>query len=111
MFSVLIKKNSAQILADFIAAQLKNLKKRHGFFLKFLQKALSILINHTLSKIKSIKIFINGRINSAPRSKQKVISINKSLSLMTLNSSSYSSQSTAYGSNGTIGIKLWITEK
>ena len=111
LFSVLIQRNSSQILADFVAIQLKNIKKRHGFFLKFLQKAASILINHPLAKVRSIKIFINGRLNNAPRSKRKVIAVNKNLSLMTLNSSTYSSQATAYGSNGTLGIKLWITEK
>nr|QYJ09267.1 ribosomal protein S3 [Pleurosigma sp. mgcode 4] len=110
IFLSLIKKDSSQLLANFIANQLK-LVKRHGFFLKFLKKALSLMLVSKLSKTTGIKIVIKGRFNGKRRSSKKIITINKNMPLMTLKSNIDSAQSTAYGSNGTFGIKLWMNEK
>lgn len=104
------RKESAQLLANFIAKQLK-LVKRHGFFLKFIKKALSLMLTIKLVKATSIKIIIKGRFNGNSRAKKKIIIINKNMPLMTINSKIDSAQSTAYGSNGTLGVKLWVNEK
>lgn len=110
ILSTLINVNSTDLLVNFISTQLKMLK-RHGFFFKFLIKTLSLLIKHKFSKAKSVKILIKGRINGKPRSKQKLIFINKYMSLMSINSSINFFQSTAYSPNGTFGLKLWINTK
>lgn len=110
IFLSLIKKKSSQLLANFIANQLK-LVKKHGFFLKFLKKAMSLMLTNKLSSIISIKMIIKGRFNGTRRSKKKIITINKNMPLMTLKSNINFTQCTAYGSNGTFGIKLWINEK
>ena len=110
IFLSVIKKESSQLLANFIANQLK-LVKRHGFFLKFVQKTLSIMLTNKLVKAKGVKIMIKGRFNGKRRSSKKTITINKHMPLMTLNSKIDSAQSTAYGPNGTFGVKLWINEK
>jgi len=110
IFLSLIEKNSAQLLADFIANQLK-LVKQHGFFLKFLKKALSLMLTSKLSRAVSIKMVARGRFNGKRRSGKKMLNINKNMPLMTLNSNINSAQSTAYGSNGTFGVKIWVNEK
>lgn len=110
IFFAVIKKESSQLLANFIANQLK-LTKRHGFFLKFLKKALSVMLKSKLSKATSIKIIIKGRFNGKRRSSKKMVTINKHMPLMSIKSNIDSSQSTSYGSNGTFGVKLWMNEK
>lgn len=110
IFLAVIKKESAQLLANFLANQLK-LVKRHGFFLKFVKKALSLMLTNKLVKATSIKMVIKGRFNGKSRAGKKTITINKHMPLMTINSKIYSAQSTAYGSNGTFGVKLWVNEK
>lgn len=107
IFSTLINLNSIDLLVNYIAIQLQT-EKRHGFFFKFLVKIFSLLIKHKFSKVKSVKILIKGRINGKPRSKKKLIAINKYMSLMTINSSIHFTQSTAYSLNGTFGVKLWV---
>lgn len=107
ILSSLINPNSSELLVNFIATQLQ-LTKRHGFLFKFLRKTLFLLIKHKISKVKSIKILIKGRINKKPRSKHKLIFINKYMSLMTISSSINFTQSTAYSPNGTLGVKLWV---
>lgn len=110
IFLSMIKKESSQLLANFIANQLK-LVKRHGFFLKFLKKAISLISTSKLSKAVGVRVVIKGRFNGKRRSSKKIITINKHMPLMTLKSKIDSTQSTAYGSNGTFGVKLWINEK
>ena len=106
----IIKRESSQLLANFIANQLK-LVKRHGFFLKFVQKTLSLMLTSKLVKATGVKIIIKGRFNGQRRARKKTIIINKHMPLMTLKSKIDSAQSTAYGPNGTFGVKLWINEK
>lgn len=110
IFLSIIKKNTSQLLADFIAKQLE-LVKRHNFFLKFVKKTLSLMLTSKLSKAKSIKMIIKGRFNGTSRAKKQIITINKHMPLMKIKSKIDSAQSTAYGSNGTFGVKLWINEK
>ena len=103
------KKKSSDSLAEFIAFYLKKLK-RPGFFLRFLKSALKLLISKQLSHFKRIHIEIKGRINGAPRAKNRFIKIGKDVPNLTINSRIDYTESTAYTSNGTIGVKVRMSE-
>lgn len=110
MFLALTNKNSSGLLAEYIAVNLQKLK-RHNFFFKFLLTMLKMFINKFFnSVIKGIKIKIKGRINGAPRAKLKTIKIGQNMPVLTLDSNINYSESTAYTSNGTIGVKVWLCE-
>lgn len=101
------KTNSASLLAEFIATQLKKLK-RHNFFLRFIKAALIIFNNNPLSKLQGIKIKIKGRINGAPRAKHKIITINNGVPVLSLKSKVDYAEATSYTANGTLGVKIWM---
>lgn len=108
IFSSLFNKNSANLLSSYIAINLKKLK-RHNFFLRFVKTILNIFLTKTFSPlVKGIKIKIKGRINGAPRAKQKLLNIGSNMAVLTLDSFINYSETTAYTSNGTIGVKVWI---
>jgi len=107
LFLTMINNMSSKLLAYFIATQLKKLK-RHNFFLKFLKTTLTIFKNSKISKIKGIKIKIKGRLNGAPRARQKVLLIGNGVPVLSLNSNIDYSEETAFTSNGTFGVKVWI---
>lgn len=107
LFTAVSEHNSAKLITDFIAFQLKFVK-RHKFFLTFITKTLTLLINQKFSKIKGIKLKVKGRINNSARSKSNTIKIGKKTSLITVNSQINHAQSTSYGSNGTFGVKAWV---
>lgn len=109
MFTANTKKRSSSLLAQFIATQLQQLK-RHNFFLKFIKTTLTVFNHNKLSKIKGIKIKVKGRINGAPRAKSRIINIGNGVSTLTVNSNVDYSETTAFTSNGTFGIKVWISE-
>ena len=110
LFSSIIYKNSAQLLANYIALNLKKLK-RHNFFLRFLESVLKMFVNKNFSRVKGIKIKIKGRINGAPRAKSKILKIGKHMSVLSISSPISYSENIAFTSNGTLGIKVWINEK
>jgi Ribosomal protein S3, C-terminal domain len=103
-----IRRPSA-LLAQFLAVQLKTLKK-HNFFFKFIKDALKLFNTNTLSKIKRIKIKIKGRLNARPKAKSRVLKIGKDVSVVRIRSKIDYSEKTAFTSNGTLGIKVWIHE-
>lgn len=103
------RKNSAKLLGTFIAAQLETIK-RHNFFFNFLQESLTLILDQKLSKVQGVKILIAGRLNNAARSRHKIIRVGK-ISLLKIDSKIDYSESTAFTSNGTFGIKVWICEK
>lgn len=103
-----VRKPSA-LLAQFLAVQLKSLKK-HNFFFKFIKDALKLFNTNTLSKIKRIKIKIKGRLNARPKAKSRVLKIGKDVSVVRIRSNIDYSEKTAFTSNGTLGIKVWIQE-
>lgn len=103
------QKNSAKLLSAFIEAQLKT-NKQHNFFFNFLKESLSLAMNQKFSKIQGLKIVIKGRLNNAARSRHRVISLGK-IPLITKDSKIDYAESTAFTSNGTIGISIWICEK
>lgn len=109
LFHVIYNRNSANLLAKFIAFQIKKIK-RQKFFFSFLKQALSILIDSRLSKVKGIKIIIKGRLNGVPRAKHKILTIGD-IPVQSLNELLDYSQATTHNSNGSYGIKVWIVEK
>jgi Ribosomal protein S3, C-terminal domain len=110
ILSTIRKKKSAFLLSNFIALTLQKLR-RHNFFLKFLKKALkTFLSNKKISKIQGVKLRIKGRINKAPRAKNKIFTIGK-LPVISTDSNIDYSETTAYTMNGTLGIKLWVCYK
>lgn len=109
-FLSIINKESSQLLTNFISNQL-TLVKKHGFFLKFVKKALSLMLANKVAIATAIKIIIKGRLNGKRRSNKKILIINKNISLMNLKSKINFSKFTSYSPNGTFGVKLWIKEK
>lgn len=109
LFNVAYNRNSANLLAKFIAFQLKKVK-RHKFFLSFLKQILSVLLASSLAKIKGVKIIVKGRLNGVPRAKHKIIIIGD-VPVQTISAKLDYSQTTAHNSNGSYGIKVWVVEK
>jgi ribosomal protein S3 len=109
LFHVVYNKTSAHLLARFIAVQLKKIK-RHKFFLSFLKKTLSILLDSNLSKVKGIKLIVKGRLNGVPRARHKIITIGD-VPVQSISAKLDFSQTTAHNSNGSYGIKVWVVEK
>lgn len=108
-FVAITEKNSAKLVAETISNYFTKQKKRHGFILFFIKKTFSSLIPLKMSQIKGIKIIIAGRFNGAPRSNKKIIKVG-SVPLQSFNSTISYYEDTAYTSNGTFGIKVWICE-
>lgn len=102
-------RNSAQLFADFIAKQFMVLK-RQSYFLIFLKHILTLFINTPLSKIIGTKIIIKGRFNGAPRARNNIVSVG-SVPVQTFDTKISYYQSVAFSSNGTFGIKVWVSEK
>ena len=107
MFLTATRQNSAKLLSQFIATQLKKLK-RHNFFLRFLKNTLVLFTTKTFSNLKGIKIKIKGRFNRAPRARHKIIEIGNGVPVLTINSKLDYSETTAFTPNGTFGVKVWI---
>ena len=100
---------SARLLTNFIATQIKTIK-RHNFFFNFLKESLHLVINQKISKVQGLKLIMKGRLNNAARAKKRVITIGK-VPLTTINSNIDYSETTAFTSNGTIGVKAWVAKK
>lgn len=109
LFTFISQANSEKLLTKFIAKELAS-TKRHKFFLNFLKESFNILINQNFSKISGIKLVIKGRLNNVMRAKAYLIKIGK-IPLIAPNYNLTYSEATAYGKNGTLGIKLWILKK
>lgn len=110
LFSTILYPNSASLMAKFITSQLQK-QKRHNFFLRFLKTAASILIKSKFSNINGIKLKITGRLNGARRARRRIIQIGSGVPVLSLNSNIDYSEDTAFTSNGTIGVKVWIYSK
>jgi len=102
-------KNSPILLSQFISNNLKKLK-RHNFFLRFIKTSLGLFTNKVFSDLKGIRIKIKGRLNGTPRARHKIIKIKNGVSALTLNSNINYSESVAFTTNGTIGVKVWVEE-
>lgn len=110
LFIVVSEKGSAKLIADSIAFYITKNKKRHNYLLFILKFTLTEIINLNFSKIKGIKIVINGRFNGAPRAKQKLLKIGV-IPLQSFNTNVDYYHSTSYTQNGTFGVKVWICER
>lgn len=108
-FTLATQPDSANLLGDFIAEQLRT-TKRHNFFLSSLNKSLALIIKQKYFKIKGIKILIKGRLNNAARSRNQIMKIGK-VPLITENVKIDYAESTAFTPNGTIGVQVWISQK
>lgn len=105
-----IRENSAQLLAEFIAHQLSSMK-RHSFFLIFVKRFLITLISEKkFSNISGIKFAIKGRFNGVPRARKRIYEAGN-VPIQTINSNIDYHQATSYTPNGTFGIKVWICQK
>jgi len=100
---------SSNFLAEYLSKELQKHKKQH-FFLNFIKKTFQVFNNNEFCIPKSIKIQVKGRFNGAPRSKKRVLQIGKPMSIIKLNSKIYYAQTTSFSSNGTFGIKVWISK-
>jgi len=107
IITVIKIRKSSILLANYINKNLKVLKK-HNYFLIFLKKTLIHLINLKSSKVEGIKILINGRLNGAPRAKNKLIIVGD-IPVQTIKKDIDYNQLTCYTKNGTFGIKIWIS--
>jgi ribosomal protein S3 len=109
LFHVVYNTNSANLLAKFVALQIKKIK-RHKFFLSFLKQTLTILSQSNFSKVKGVKILIKGRLNGVPRAKHKMLTIGD-VPVQSICANVDYSQVTTHNANGSYGIKVWIIEK
>ena len=109
LFLSVYKNNTSTLLTNFIAMQLKKIKKQK-FFMTFLKKTLTLFLNSNFSKIKGIRIKIKGRLNGVPRAKHKIINVGD-IPVQTINAILNYSESTIHNSSGSYGIKVWVVEK
>jgi len=109
LFHVACNKNSANLLAKFIAFQIRKIK-RHKFFLSFLKQSLTVMINSTVSKVKGVKILVKGRLNGVPRAKHRLIIVGD-VPVQSISEKIDYSQATSHNSNGSYGVKVWVVEK
>lgn len=110
MFLSVIQKNSAELLAKFIAQELQK-QKRHNFFIRFLKNTLTQFHKKAFLYIKGIKIQIKGRFNGAPRARHKILEIKNGVPAMTINSKIDYFEASSFTTNGTFGVKVWVCEK
>lgn len=105
-----IRENSAQLLAEFMAYQIGSMK-RHSFFLIFVKRFLVTLISENrFSNISGIKFAIKGRFNGVPRARKRIYEAGK-VPIQSIKSNIDYHQATSYTPNGTFGIKVWICQK
>lgn len=112
LFNCVTNKKCSKLLGHFIITQLKILGKfkRHHFFLNFIKDALKLFKQGSYSEFKGIKIKIKGRLNGRSRSKNRTIRIANNISVIKIDSVIDYSDQTAFTSNGTLGVKIWIHE-
>lgn len=110
LFITTIEKNSAKLLADFIALYLNKNKKKHNYLFFLLKKITTNLLKLNFTKITGIKILVTGRFNGAPRAKSKTLTLGI-VPLQSFNSNIDYHNSTSFTQNGTFGVKVWICEK
>jgi hypothetical protein len=105
-----IKKNSAQLLAEFIAYQL-SINKKHNFFLIFVKRFLiTLVLEKNFSNVSGVKFIIKGRFNGTPRARGRIYQAGK-VSTQTIDANIDYYQAISYTPNGTFGVKIWICKK
>lgn len=109
IFTFLITNQSSNILATFIATELRK-QKRHNFFLSFIKTTLKLLNQNRFTTPKRIMIKIKGRFNGAPRAKHRVINIGENMPNLSIQANIENSETTSFTQNGTFGVKVWTLE-
>jgi|APIni6443716594_1056825.scaffolds.fasta_scaffold00289_1 ribosomal protein S3/plasmid maintenance system killer protein len=105
-----IKKNSAQLLAELIAYQL-SINKRHNFFLIFVKRFLITLVSEAkFSNVSGVKFTIKGRFNGVSRARKRIYETGK-IPIQTIDSNISYYEATSYTPNGTFGVKVWICKR
>jgi|APCOG7522876152_1049122.scaffolds.fasta_scaffold06911_4 ribosomal protein S3 len=102
---IIYKAVNIKLLTEFIAFQFSVMKK-HNTFLVFLKQAVFTLQNSNFSSIKGLKLLIKGRLNGAPRARNKILS-SGSVPLQNFTSEILKSTSISYTPNGTFSITAW----
>jgi ribosomal protein S3 len=110
LFTSVVNSNSAAFLAEYIAQQLRKLK-RPKYFLFFLKATLTKFYKHEFSCIQGVRIKIKGRFNGAPRARSREVRVGKAVPVLTIESEINYSEATSYTNNGTFGVKVWIFNK
>lgn len=106
-FYAVTSAQSAQLIGDFLTKFLKTIK-RQKYFLSFLKKTLVIFIYAPFSQVQGIKIVLKGRLNGAPRARHRVLAVGN-VSTQTINTLVDYYQTTVTNSNGSYGIKVYIS--
>lgn len=109
LLNSITNKNSADLLVKFVANQVKK-DKKHKFFLSFLKKILTPLLKSNISILKGVKIKLKGRLNGAPKAKQKIIIVGD-VPVQSINTFIDYSHFAVHNKNGTYGIKIWTALK
>nr|YP_010139051.1 ribosomal protein S3 [Lithodesmium undulatum]QQJ94659.1 ribosomal protein S3 [Lithodesmium undulatum] len=106
---VISKVINLHVLTEFIAFQFSVIKK-HNSFLIFLKHSIELLQKSHFSALKGLKILIKGRLNGAPRARNKLIQ-SGSVPLQNYKSKIIKSNTTSYTPNGTFSISAWSCVK
>lgn len=109
LFYVICNQHSSNLLARFIALQIKKIK-RQKFFFSFLKQSLTVLMNSEISVVKGVKIILKGRLNGVPRAKHAALVIGD-VPVQSLSETIDYSQATVHNANGSYGIKVWVVAK
>ena len=117
-FISILKRKSAKLLAEFISDQFRlnqlrtdqrTVSRKDNYFLGFLKQTIMLFVKYDPACLAGVKIAIKGRFNRAPRARTAKIHFGK-FSLQSFSSKVDYYQSTAYTSNGTFGVKVWLCE-
>lgn len=108
LVSCVTQRNASYLLMHFIAKHLKY-QRSHVFFLTFLKKSVMAIKNIVKAPFKGIKIIIKGRLNNRPWARKKIISIVSNVSYNSRNLDY--AEKTVFTPNGSLGIKMWLSEK
>lgn len=100
---------TSKLFAMFLSKQFQKIK-RQNFFLKFIRQVFTVLIKSPFSKYRGIKIIISGRLNGVPRAKHKIITIGDVPVTSIITKLDYA-QTFCHNSNGSYGIKIWMSPK
>lgn len=95
-------------LAEFVVENMKTVK-RLKFFLKFLQKSLSLLVSNPKNSLKGVKIKIRGRIRKGGRAKTFWVTVGN-VPCNSYNAKICYKSTSAHNKNGSYGVKLWAIE-
>jgi len=99
-------KSSAKILTDFLILQLKILKKPN-YFIYFFKQTVLLFLKSKFSKVRGLKLVINGRTSKRPRADSKKILIGN-IPLQTIRANIDYNHKIFFTKNGSVGINVWI---